>query len=125
MEDDEHIRTLLTSLLEDEGYRILAADSAEQALRLLNAEHRRPNMLLLDYDLGRGGMNGISLFDLLLVRFGWWDIPALMVSAELPPQRELTQRSLRSMDKPFDIYQLLSVIEEMLKKAGQQPAIFL
>jgi len=113
VEDDDTIRDLLIMLLaEEQSYHVLSACSGEQALQLLSA-HVRPQLLLLDYMLP--GMTGIALYDQLCTQFGWWDIPALLVSAALPEQ-EVAQRSIIGVPKPFDLDELFALIEKTLSK---------
>ncbi|HZP36763.1 MAG TPA: HD domain-containing phosphohydrolase [Methylomirabilota bacterium] len=57
VEDDAHIREVLSGLLGALGYRLLMAVSAEQALDALNVV--RPDLVLTDVHLG--AMNGIEL----------------------------------------------------------------
>jgi putative two-component system response regulator len=57
VEDDAHIREVLSGLLGALGYRLLVAVSAEQALDALNVV--RPDLVLTDVHLG--AMNGIEL----------------------------------------------------------------
>lgn len=113
VEDDDTIRDLLILLLvEEQSYHVLSASSGERALQML-ASSPRPDLLLLDYMLP--GMNGITLYDQVCTRFGWRDIPALLVSAALPEQ-EVEQRSLIGVAKPFDIDTLLTLVEQNIHK---------
>ena len=57
VEDDAHIRDVLSGLLGTLGYRMLVAASAEQALDALNVVS--PDLVLTDVHLG--GMSGIEL----------------------------------------------------------------
>jgi CheY-like chemotaxis protein len=58
VEDDPFVRELAVEMLEDEGCRVLAAATAEQALGLMF--DTRPDVLFTDIDLGRG-LNGLAL----------------------------------------------------------------
>jgi CheY-like chemotaxis protein len=57
VEDDAHIREVLSGLLGTLGYRLLMAASAEQALDALNVVS--PDLVLTDVHLG--AMSGIEL----------------------------------------------------------------
>ena len=48
VEDDQSIRTDLTSLLEMEGYEICSASNGAEALRLLHAVPENPSLIILD-----------------------------------------------------------------------------
>jgi len=59
VDDDDYVREVVTALLEHEGYRVLAAASAEEALRLLDGD---PAVRLLFTDIAMpGGMDGFAL----------------------------------------------------------------
>lgn len=56
LEDDDGIRTALSLAMEDEGYDVMEAASAEQALDLVSG--RQPDLMLVDLMLG--GMDGFT-----------------------------------------------------------------
>ena len=58
-------------------------------------------------------MNGIELYDQLHHTKGLEDIPALMISARLPRQA-IEKRSIRGMNKPFELNDLLETLETLL-----------
>jgi CheY-like chemotaxis protein len=58
VEDDLFVRELAVEMLEEEGCRVLAAATAEEALGLMLGA--TPDLLFTDVDLGRG-LNGITL----------------------------------------------------------------
>jgi DNA-binding response OmpR family regulator len=74
VEDDDRIRTVLRLGLEDEGYDVAEAVSAEAALLALTAD--RPDFLVVD--LGLGGMDGFSLIRTVRRTA---DLPVIIVSA--------------------------------------------
>lgn len=57
IEDDPAIRSLLTTTLGRDAYRVLTAESGEQGLQLI--EEHRPQLVILDLNLP--GMNGLDL----------------------------------------------------------------
>lgn len=59
VDDDPTLLRLLGMLLRQEGYRVLAVDSAERALALLQTE--RPQLVITD--LRMNGMDGLALFE--------------------------------------------------------------
>ena len=74
VDDEEGIRFSLRGILEDEGYEVLDAESAEQALGILAA--CRVNLVFLDIWLP--GMDGLAALErMLLMRPG---LPVLMIS---------------------------------------------
>jgi two-component system cell cycle sensor histidine kinase/response regulator CckA len=59
VEDEESLRRVVERILGDEGYRVLTAGSAEDALALANAEPGVIDLLVSDVVLG--GMSGPEL----------------------------------------------------------------
>lgn len=72
VEDDDDIRGYLTTVLERDGHRVVAAASAEEALRLLAEE---PAILAV-LDVGLPGMDGFALVEHL------GDVPVVIVTAD-------------------------------------------
>jgi CheY-like chemotaxis protein len=73
-------------------------------------EHK-PDLLLLDYDLP--GQNGLDLYDLVHATEGCEHIPAIIISADLP-QKQLIQRNLLGLSKPYKTSALLRMLEGLL-----------
>jgi CheY-like chemotaxis protein len=67
---------------------------------------------MLDYQLP--GINGLELFDRLHVMQGLEAVPALMFSANALPQKALQERHITSLMKPFDLDDLLKMVEKLL-----------
>jgi len=59
VEDEELMRVILRQLLEDEGFRVLTADSAENALTLFAGEEIAVTLT----DIKMAGMDGLALLD--------------------------------------------------------------
>jgi DNA-binding NtrC family response regulator len=59
VEDEELMRVILRQLLEDEGFRVFTADSAENALTLFTAEEITVTLT----DIKMAGMDGLELLD--------------------------------------------------------------
>jgi CheY-like chemotaxis protein len=59
IEDEENVRTLTSLVLQDEGYRVLAAETAADALRLVD-EHR-PSVDVILTDVVMPGATGPEL----------------------------------------------------------------
>ncbi|MGI8668880.1 MAG: sigma-54-dependent transcriptional regulator [Aridibacter sp.] len=59
VEDEELMRSILRQLLEDEGYEVLTADSAENALEIFPAN----NVAVTLTDIKMSGMDGLDLLD--------------------------------------------------------------
>lgn len=74
VDDEEGIRLSLRGILEDEGYQVAEAASAEDGLRLAESAH--PDLVFLDIWLP--GMDGMAALDQLKARFP--DLPVVMIS---------------------------------------------
>jgi len=83
VEDDPLARDLLTSVLTDEGYEVIAAENGEQALAAIGTIS--PNLLTLDLDLP--GIAGDVILAELRRRDETRELPVVIVSAKyrIPP----------------------------------------
>lgn len=111
VEDEETICEFIVRLLEEETpYKALSVPNAMRALELVDVI--KPDLFMLDYRLP--GINGMELFDRLHVKRGLEAVPALMFSANVPPQKALEERHIPFLLKPFDLDDLLQVVEKLL-----------
>ena len=111
VEDDAGIGHVLVQFIGQETpYHPLLVTTGSDALQAVRVT--RPSLLLLDYRLP--GMTGIELYDHLQSTEGGAAIPAIMISATLP-HREIVQRQIVGMKKPFDIDNLLQTIENLIR----------
>jgi putative two-component system response regulator len=117
VDDDPSQLAVGQMILERAGYRFLAAQDGQEALRIV--AEKKPDLILLDYSLG--DMTGKEVFDLLVtqhtsIRCG--DIPVAMLtgrSATQAEQRALFSRGLEAyLFKPFSEHELLNIINNML-----------
>lgn len=112
IDDDALIRRSLAFLLEQAGYRVSAAGSAEDGLSL--AQSDPPDLVLLD--IGLPGMDGLDALQRLR---GQSDAPVIFLTAR---RRELEQAlglELGADDyvtKPFDSTVLLARIKAVLRR---------
>jgi len=73
VEDDGGVRAFLVSVLQHQGYRVVAAASGEEALQLLGDEPA----LLAVLDVGLPGMDGFAVADELAP-----DVPVIIVTGD-------------------------------------------
>jgi DNA-binding response OmpR family regulator len=71
-------------------------------------------------------MNGLQLYDSIRAHGAFKETPALILSAALEEyQEEIARHKLLALAKPFDVDELLSLIEEVLDYSSdcssQQP----
>src|SRR5688572_20857583 len=109
VEDDGDIATLLTDILETEGY---AAVAVGDVTALESELDLRPDLVVLDLRLARGGPDGI-LRSLRAREMN--DVPVLLLSAanDLPDRaRELGVA--RYLAKPFELDEFLVIVRGMV-----------
>lgn len=111
VEDDVHIGAFLVEAITGETpYHALLVANGIEALETV--KHLKPSLLILDYHLP--GIDGIELYDRVHAMPEMQQIPAIMMSARLP-QRELEQREIVGINKPFDLDDFLQQVKDLLE----------
>lgn len=109
VEDDDDIASMLTDILESEGYAAVAVREAQDLDGQLDP---RPDLIVLDLRLIRGGAEQI----LGTVRGrGLSDVPVLLLSAagDLPERaRDLGVSAY--LAKPFELEELLATVRGLV-----------
>ena len=121
VDDEPAVLRLTTRLLERAGYRVLAAQSGSDALRLLK-EQRRPVQLIVS-DVRMPEIGGVELVSQLLA--AGIDLPVLFVSGQLDaplPTNWPRTMPRHFLAKPFTLEQFLPAIEQLLQDTGFVPA---
>ncbi len=117
VEDDDRIRTALRLGLEDEGYEVIEADSAETALERLRAAP--PDLMIVDLMLG--GMDGFTC--IREVRRSS-DLPIIVVSARADTHDIVAGLEAGADDyvtKPFQIKEISARLRALRRRA--QPGV--
>ncbi len=110
VEDDTVIAELLVQMITQETrHFIFSVPDAPEALDLVR--NIKPQLLILDYWLPT--IHGIELFDQLHNTEGLEQVPAIMLSVNAP-LKEIRQRQIIYMRKPFDMFKLLEAIDKLL-----------
>ncbi len=107
VDDEKNMRLSLQTMLGDEGYVVLAVESAEAGLELLAKE----NVFMVITDARLGGMTGYDF--LHKVRSRWPDLPVVMITAYATPKLAVEVIKAGAMDylaKPFAPEELLHVV---------------
>jgi CheY-like chemotaxis protein len=107
VDDEVGILDLLELVLEDEGYQVLRAGNATEALAAL--ERERPDLLLLDNMMP--GMSGAALMEHARARLGW-AVPVILMSAA--PPGPLHPPPSAYLPKPFDLDAPLALAADLL-----------
>jgi len=111
VEDDVDIGEFIAQALNDETpYTVLHVTDGTRALEAANSV--KPGLFILDFQLP--GMNGIELHDRLHALKELENIPTLIISANFPSRKEMQQRQIAFLKKPFDLNDLFKIIEKLL-----------
>ncbi len=107
VDDEKNMRRSLQLMLNDEGYAVRAAESAEEALALI--AHEEFFMVITDARLG-----GISGYELLgKIHSQWPELPALMITAYATPKLAVEAIKAGAIDylaKPFEPEELFHAV---------------
>lgn len=114
-EDDDDLRTLLSSSLRKHGYEVLAAASGAELLRHLSAVAAkalpRPDAIVMDVRMP--GHTGLDL--LLALRLAEWDVPIVLMTAfaDATLHRRATDLGAKAvLDKPLSVPDLIAAVRE-------------
>jgi len=112
VDDDDHIRELISIFLSGEGYSVIEAENGEKALTLLESNQ----IQIAVVDVMMPEVDGYE-FTKELKRF--YDIPVLMVTAKGESQDKLKGFDLGVDDyvvKPFDPLELVARVKVLLRR---------
>jgi two-component system sensor histidine kinase/response regulator len=118
VEDDRLIRETLSSVLEEDGFRVFAAADGAEALQMLQAEE--PDLVISDIRMPR--MNGFELLAQVRAMPGRREIPFLFLSAMAATSDIRTGMALGADDyitKPFQPGEVCSSLRARLKRAHE------
>lgn len=114
VDDEVDIREILQFNLENEGYKIDLAESAEEALRKLTSDHQ---LILLDVMMG--GISGFKMADQLRKSGNY--TPIIFLTAKDTENDMLTGFSIGGDDyisKPFSIKEVIARVKTVLKRTA-------
>jgi len=120
VDDEKNIRRTLRMVLETEGYAVAEAESAEEALKLLEAEP----VDLGVFDVRLPGMDGLTL--LSRARELWRDLPVIVISghAETPDVVEAMKRgALDFFSKPVDRDRVVVSVKNALARRSLEERV--
>ena len=114
IEDDDVIRQVLAEVLEDAGYRVIAAEDGPAGLRLLQAQGRI-DLLVTDVGLP-GGLNGRQVAD--AARVSRADLKVLFITGYAENAvvgNGHLERGMEVVTKPFEIAALVNKVRSMVE----------
>ena len=110
VEDDSIISELLIQMITQETYyKVFSVPDGLEALDFV--KNIKPQLLILDYWLPF--IQGIELYDRLHNTEGLEEVPAIMLSVNAPV-KEINQRHMIYIKKPFDMPKLLDTIHRLI-----------
>jgi CheY-like chemotaxis protein len=118
VDDEPEIWKLVTAMLARNGYRVLSADSGENALRLFKSN---PDTDLLLTDVVSPGMSGPMIADQISALKP--DIKVLFMSGydgTQVVQRYVIEKGYSLLTKPFSMEQLESKVRAVLSMNGRR-----
>ena len=107
VDDEKNMRLSLESIMSEEGYQYRAAESAEEALKLLDQEE----FFMVITDARLGGMSGYEFLAKMRQKFP--AIPVLMITAYATPKLAVEAIKAGAIDylaKPFAPEELLHAV---------------
>jgi two-component system nitrogen regulation response regulator NtrX len=113
-DDEADIRSLISDILEDEGYATRTAGTAEGCMAAIAAE--APSAMILDIWLKDSDMDGIDI--LKSVRRSHPDIPIIIISGHGNIEiavAAIKQGAYDYIEKPFNLDQLLVVVARAME----------
>jgi two-component system, cell cycle response regulator DivK len=119
VEDNPVNLELLAALLEEEGYRLLSAETAAAGLRLAASEH--PDLILMDVQLP--GMTGYEATRQLKADPATAAIPVVIVTAQAMRGEEAKARESGCdayLTKPLDTQAFRATLRRLLRGRGTQ-----
>ena len=118
VDDEPDLREILQINLENAGYEVDTAESAEEALQLLS-----PHLRLILLDVMLGGMSGFQLAEHLR-KVLHNPIPIIFLTAKDTERDMLTGFSAGGDDymaKPFSLHELLARVKAVVRRTQGEP----
>lgn len=112
IDDDREMRAILKDFLEQEGYRVIAELSGDNAIATVELE--RIDLVILDKEMP--GMNGLDFLSFLRHRFP--QTPVIFITAFGGPhvaEEAIRRGAARYLEKPFRVTDLLSAVRTVTK----------
>lgn len=116
VDDDDHIRTLVTDLLERENFMAIACPDTEEGYkRILKSQ---PDLVILDVKMPRIG--GIELCRMLRENPATKNIPVIMLTVESSETDKVIGLEVGADDyitKPFSSRELIARVKSLLRRS--------
>ncbi len=113
VEDEEHVRAVITRKFRAEGYEVFEAETGAEGLHLV--EEEKPDVILLDIRLP--DIDGVSVCQ---EARRMTSVPILMLTAEVAPETAIRALAVGANDyirKPVDLGELVARVQAALRTA--------
>ena len=114
VEDEPFIRLGLVSALEEQGYDVVEAASADGAIKILEND-QRIHMVLTDVDMP-GSMDGIKLAH--YIRGRWPPVKLIVISGKVGVRAGELPSGAQFVGKPYQETALLGLVGNLLAAEG-------
>ena len=115
IDDDQSILELFRLIFEPEGYQVTLSKSAFEDVQ--EVEKLKPNLIIMDFKLGRHE-DGFLLLQKIKMYRPTKDTPIILCTAAVDivveQENVLREKGIPILYKPFDVDELLRVVERML-----------
>jgi CheY-like chemotaxis protein len=112
VDDEDLLRHLVAEILAGEGYAVLEAANAMEALSQLEL-HRNVSLLFTDIQMP-GNLDGLGLVELVHER--WPHMLLIVTSGQVRPGIDALPFEARFVAKPFDEYEMLRQVNELFSE---------
>jgi len=119
IEDEGHVRTLVSRLLEKSGYTVRTADDGLDGLRAL--ESFRPDLIITDVMMPN--LDGLTFTKALKNRRETKIIPVIFLTAKTDPLSMIEGINVGAkfyITKPFQIEDVLAKVRKVLSERGHR-----
>lgn len=119
VDDEEDLCEILSFNLENEGYEVDTANSAEEALQMDLSKY---NLLLLDVMMGE--ISGFKMANMLKKQPATAHIPVIFITAKDTENDLITGFNLGADDyisKPFSLREVMARVKAVLRRTGGNP----
>ena len=113
VDDERNMRLSLETVMRDEGYRVVAVESAEEGLRRMEDEE----YFMVITDARLGGMSGYDFLGRIKTR--WSELPVLIITAFATPKLAVEAIKSGAMDylaKPFEPEELIHAVNRCAER---------
>ena len=113
VDDEGHVRSVVSRQLTKKGYRVVTASNGEEAIALTKQEQF--DLIITDYNMP--GINGLELAKALYFDVRHSSVPVLMLTArwsEIAATARAMTNIRQVMDKPFSMQAVSALVEKWI-----------